>query len=467
MLQLQASRSQTELALPWLDGLRRFEQAQGALSPSFVRRRQRMALVGCSVSVLFGIGWGSYFALIGMIFPALMNMLGVAMGVGGLALLRLRLPRSAALVFLATGLVVLPVLIVVAEVPDANIPRTLHLVLVPLAIAAFFLAQHEPKGVRFGLPLLIFAAFCVLSVLPPTGAVSLMSDDQRRAGVNIDAVVTAVLVYVMLVIMLREAREKSAMERDFARALASRQLQVFLQAQCTADGHVVGAEALMRWHHPRRGFISPAEFVPVAEASGLIVPAGEFVLGEVCRLLDQWQADSALRDIAVAVNVSPAQLFSGESTRRLQDLVPPRLAERQLVKFELTESLFVHDIDAVQSLMHAIRAQGIRISLDDFGTGYSSLSYLKKLPLDQLKVDQSFVRDMPHDDGACKIARSIVQLGADLDLEVIAEGVESADQVTALTAMGCQLFQGYLFAKPLPAADFEALARERALARAA
>jgi len=467
MLQLTAARSQIELALPWLDGLRRFEQAQGVLPPSFGRRRDLILLIACAVLLFSSAGWGGYFWLIGMGIPARVNLFGSLLGAAGLGLLWLRLPRSAALLFIATGLMVVGVLAVMADIPDVAVPRTLHLLLIPMAIAAVFLTQHETPGLRLGLPILIFAAFCAISGLPPSGEVSMMSLAQRQSGAAINAVLTSALVYVLLLIMLREAREKSAMERDFARALASRQLQVFLQAQCTADGRIVGAEALMRWQHPRRGFVSPAEFVPVAEASGLIVPAGEFVLAEVCQMLERWQSDPALREIAVAVNVSPAQLFSGETTRRLQDLVPAPLAEARLVKFELTESLFVHDFDAVQSLIQGIRSQGIRISLDDFGTGYSSLSYLKKLPLDQLKVDQSFVRDMPQDDGACKIARTIVQLGSDLDLEVIAEGVETAEQVAALTAMGCRMFQGYLFARPVPVEAFEALVRERAVALAA
>ena len=463
MLQLLATRSQISFAEPWLEGLRRFDAAQGSVPLSFARRRLHIMALGGSVLLVESIGWGLFFLLIGQAAPAYINVAAAVLGLLTLTLLHLRLHRVAALLFLATGMLALPALAMLADIPDATVPRTLHLLLIPFAMAAFFLTQHETRLIRVGAPVLIFCAFCVLSSMPTFGMVSQMSDMSRKIGAVVDAVVTAGLVYVLLVLMLREARENSVMERDFARALATGQLQVFLQAQCTAEGGVVGAEALMRWCHPRRGYISPAEFIPVAEACGLIVPAGEFMVNEVCKLLEKWQADPALRDIAVAVNVSPAQLFSGESSRRLQDLVPEHLCARRVIKFELTESLFVRDFDSVRSMMEGIRAQGIRISLDDFGTGFSSLSYLKKLPLDQLKVDQSFVRDMPHDDGACKIANTIVHLGSDLDLEVIAEGVEKPEQVAALQKMGCALFQGYFFARPVPADAFEAWVHEKRL----
>jgi EAL domain-containing protein (putative c-di-GMP-specific phosphodiesterase class I) len=233
-----------------------------------------------------------------------------------------------------------------------------------------------------------------------------------------------------------------------------------LQPQCEADGRIVGAEALMRWRHAERGFVAPSDFIPVAERSGLIIPAGQRVLDDVCRAMLRWQQIDALRDIAVSVNVSRVQLTPGTPVARLVDAVPASLSNRGLIKFELTESMFVEDFDATCQLLEGIRARGIRISLDDFGTGFSSLSYLRRLPLDDLKLDQSFVRQLPADRTTEKIARSIVGLGHDLGLDVIAEGVENPSQLQALQAMGCTCFQGFLFSRPVTLQEFERLVLE-------
>jgi len=463
MLELTAAGSAPRLpglfspALSWLQAL---DAREAPALPSFDRRRRLLLRLGGALMLVNGIPWGLFFWSHGMPLAGEVATLVCLAGLGVLGLVHLQLLRVASLVLLVCSLLTIGVQAVMVDVPTPGLPRSLHMFLLPLAVVAAFLLQNERLSLRVGLPTMILAAF---SALVMTSAVSfgvhpLMSEAQRQLGGVMNAVITAVMIFLALRVILDEAKESSALERDFARAITARELEVYLQPQCSSDGRIVGAEALMRWRHPQRGFISPAEFIPMAEQSGLIVPAGDFVLTEVCAALERWTGDPAMGGIAVAVNVSAAQLFV--SSQQLACLVPGPLGRSGRVKFELTESIFVKDFDTVRALMQTVRGEGIRISLDDFGTGFSSLSYLKKLPLDQLKIDQAFVRDLPEDARSSKIALTIVQLGKDLGFEIVAEGVETHPQLEALQAMGCGIFQGFLFSRPVPIADFERLVAE-------
>ncbi|MDM4765426.1 EAL domain-containing protein [Pelomonas sp. SE-A7] len=440
-----------------LDG---FNSAEGPLPQPFNRRRRRMLVLG-SLFILFTVSfWACFFAFKGQFWLTALD-LALAVSAGGvLWMARNSQLRLAGLVFLAICLSFLLVVATLADVPTTVAPRTLHLYMVPLTVYSVFLLQHERFAVRAFVVTVVLLCFAVLAMAPVDLAHQhFMSESQRRVGAVLNVISSTVLLFLVIDIMLREAKETSALELDFARAVATGEVLAYLQPQCTADGRIVGAEALMRWRHSKRGYVSPAEFIPMAERSGLIIPAGEQIAAIICKALHRWEDDPVLRELTVSVNVSSAQLFSGASTARLLGTVSEAAAPRASLKFELTESMFVQDFQAVRGKMEEIRGQGIRMALDDFGTGFSSLSYLKQLPLDQIKVDQSFVRDLPGDASAAKIAATIVHLGEDLGLEVVAEGVENREQLTALEAMGCRIFQGFLFARPLPLEEFEALAR--------
>ncbi|WP_366481294.1 EAL domain-containing protein [Rhodoferax sp.] len=233
------------------------------------------------------------------------------------------------------------------------------------------------------------------------------------------------------------------------------------QPQVHADGTVVGAEALLRWKHPKLGLVSPADFIPAAELSGQILPLGAWVLQAAGQTLAQWAQTPLLSALALSVNVSARQFLQPDfvdqvaSTMRQFDIAPQRL------KLELTESTLIHDMDDIVRKMHCLHALGVGCALDDFGTGFSSLSYLKRLPLDQLKIDQAFVRDVLTDPSDAAIARTVLQLGESLGLSVIAEGVESTGQRDFLLENHCRLFQGYLFSRPLSLSDFEAYVAHR------
>lgn len=247
------------------------------------------------------------------------------------------------------------------------------------------------------------------------------------------------------------------LESDLRHAMHGQQLLLHYQAQVSREHGITGAEVLVRWRHPERGMVSPAEFIPLAEDTGLILPLGQWVLDTACAQLALWAQTEALARLTIAVNVSARQFHHKDFVASVLDTLARTGANPQRLKLELTESLLVTDVEGVIAKMRALRERGVGFSLDDFGTGYSSLAYLKRLPLDQLKIDQGFVRDILIDPDDAAISRTVIALADSLGLTVIAEGVETQDHLDSLARMGCDHYQGYFFSKPLPVAEFEAL----------
>lgn len=250
----------------------------------------------------------------------------------------------------------------------------------------------------------------------------------------------------------------AALETDLREAVQEQQFLLYYQAQVDGEGQLTGVEALVRWHHPQRGLVPPAEFIPLAEDTGLILPLGHWVLEAACKQLAIWAARPALAPLSIAVNVSPRQFHQPDFVDQVLTLLERTGANPKKLKLELTESLLIDNIENVITKMTALKARGVCFSLDDFGTGYSSLAYLKRLPLDQLKIDQGFVRDILIDPNDAAIAKMIVMLAESLGLGVIAEGVETEAQRSFLADHGCPAYQGYLFSRPLPIKEFEAFA---------
>ena len=244
---------------------------------------------------------------------------------------------------------------------------------------------------------------------------------------------------------------RAALEEDFRSALLSQdEFLLHYQPQVNQAGQCVGVEALVRWAHPQRGLVSPAEFIPLAEETGLILALGRWVLHNACTLLASWQDVPQLSHLTMAVNVSSSQFRHASFVDDVARVLAITGAPSGKLKLELTESLLVEDMETTIATMTALGAHGVGFSLDDFGTGYSSLSYLKRMPLDQLKIDQSFVRDLLTDPNDAAIVDTIIALSRSLGLEVIAEGVETPEQRDLLARAGCHLYQGYLFSRPLP-----------------
>ena len=257
--------------------------------------------------------------------------------------------------------------------------------------------------------------------------------------------------------MQRSVDARAALENDLRHALAQNELLLYYQPQVNLDDQVLGAEALLRWQHPRRGLVAPGEFVALAEETGLILPIGAWVLETACKQLSAWAAQEGLRHLTIAVNVSARQFRQNGFVAQVRGIVAATGANPQLLKLELTESLMLHNVQETVAKMNVLHALGVRLSLDDFGTGYASLSYLQRLPLDQLKIDQSFVRNILVDSKDAAIAQTVVHLAQDLGLSVMAEGVETQGQRDFLERIGCQAFQGYLFGHALPPQEFEQL----------
>jgi diguanylate cyclase (GGDEF)-like protein/PAS domain S-box-containing protein len=251
-------------------------------------------------------------------------------------------------------------------------------------------------------------------------------------------------------LMQAAATARAAVEADLRQALQRDEFVLYYQQVVNEHHHTTGVEALIRWKHPQRGMVSPAEFIPVAEQTGLILPLGAWVLKAACEQLVAWSANRETQRLTMAVNVSARQFKHPDFTNQILTLLRLTGANPYRLKLELTESLLLTDFDDVIIKMSELRSIGVGFSLDDFGTGYSSLSYLKRLPLDQLKIDQSFVRDVLTDPNDAAIARTILTLAYSLDLGVVAEGVETQGQLNFLIEAGCRSFQGYLFGKPVP-----------------
>jgi diguanylate cyclase (GGDEF)-like protein len=256
--------------------------------------------------------------------------------------------------------------------------------------------------------------------------------------------------------MLQAITVRADLERDLRHALATNQLLLYYQVQVGEHGHPVGVEALIRWQHPQQGLISPAHFIPLAEETGLILPIGEWVLHTACVQLKAWEALPAASNLQLAVNVSARQFRDPEFVQRVSAIVAQTGIRPNLLKLELTESVVLDNITDNIARMRSLKALGVRFSMDDFGTGYSSLAYLTRLPLDQLKIDQSFVRNIGQQDSDAAVIDTIISLANSMQLEVIAEGVETIEQRDFLELHGCKLCQGYLFGRPMPLSEFEA-----------
>ncbi|MBX3504052.1 MAG: EAL domain-containing protein [Parvibaculum sp.] len=261
------------------------------------------------------------------------------------------------------------------------------------------------------------------------------------------------------------AIERNTIERDLRAALANEQLTLFYQPKVDiATGRVTGAEALIRWRHEDRGYIPPATFIPVAERSGLVVPLTKWVIDEACRQNRAWQ-DDGLTKIGVAVNVSAIDLKRTDLTDTIANTLIRRGLSPQYLELEVTESMVMQDVDVVIGTLRRLRSLGVGIGIDDFGTGYSSLAYLKRFPVKRLKIDRSFVQDVADGRDGAVIPKVIIDLAHALGVEVIAEGVETADQFEVLRGLGCDEVQGYFVGRPMPAAEFEVFLRNSPASR--
>lgn len=256
--------------------------------------------------------------------------------------------------------------------------------------------------------------------------------------------------------MNQQVEARRTVVGEIHHALDQKQFVLFYQPQVvTTTGRAVGAEALIRWIHPERGLISPVVFIPAAEESGLIIPISEWVLFEACRQIAKWN-QKGINDIKIAVNVSAQQFMQTDLVSRVKEAIAESGIDAKQLELELTEGMVIKDLEKTIATMSELRSLGIGLAIDDFGTGYSSLSYLKRFPIQKLKVDRAFIKDITNSEDETEITKGIIQLGHSLKLRIITEGVETEEQLAYLIKHQCDLIQGFYFSKPLPVDEFEA-----------
>ncbi len=431
--------------------------SQSELALGIHRRRVRQILwVSAGLLMALGAGWALFFGLTGKTEVALMELGLLITGSAVAWLTRQGHTRAALLLTVAVTYGALTLFSLYLDVADAVTPRTSHLYLLVLTLACLLVLREERPWVRVSIASVLMVTFVVFAStswsIPSAYAIP---PEVRRFGVWINAGAAMVGLLALVHIMLTETAEANTLERDIEQGLARQEFFLVYQPQVHAGGAVVGAEALLRWRHPQLGMVSPGEFIPAAEASGLILPLGAWVLDTACQTLRRWSDKPAMAGLTLSVNVSVKQFLQPDFVRQVADAIASHGVLPSRLKLELTESMLVQDMDDLVRKMHDLHALGVGCALDDFGTGFSSLNYLKKLPLDQIKIDQSFVRDVLTDPSDAAIARTVLQLGESLGFTVIAEGVETQGQRDFLLENHCLLFQGYFFSRPLPGFDFE------------
>ncbi|MFA6192399.1 MAG: EAL domain-containing protein [Sulfurimonas sp.] len=256
-------------------------------------------------------------------------------------------------------------------------------------------------------------------------------------------------------VMESSLKERAEIEKELREAINKEEFVLFYQAQIDKSKKVVGAEALVRWNHPTKGLVSPMLFIPVAEECDIILKLGDWILKSACSELQRWSRIDVMKEITLAINISVKQFSQNNFVKNTLSIIKESGVNPRLIKLEITESMLVKDKESIIEKMSKLKEVGIQFSLDDFGTGYSSLSYLKQLPIDQLKIDQSFVRDILTDKNDEIICKSTIAIAHSMGLNVIAEGVETQEQREMLNSLGCTTYQGYLFSKPIPSREFE------------
>ena len=409
------------------------------------QRRVRMMLWVASILMVgIGIGWSVFFALRGVWIIVAVEVCMVVLGAVVAWLTQRHRTRLAFFVMLATVYASLCVFGLVFDIPDAQVPRSTHHFMLVLALAAMLVLRDEAGWMRHSVVGLLFVSYVALSSTTwGFQTAYLIPHEVRISGTWVNTALAVLGLYALVHIMVTEVSESSALEVDMRKGIARDEFFLLYQAQVTEDGGVIGAEALLRWRHPKLGLVAPGDFIDMAEQTGLILPLGGWVLRTACTQLVTWAQMPELAHLSLSVNVSARQFRQSDFVGQVQAVLERTGADPRRLKLELTESMLVEDMDDIVHKMESLRALGVGCSLDDFGTGYSSLNYLKRLPLDQLKIDQSFVRDVLTDSNDATIANTIITLGTSLGFAVVAEGVETRGQRDFLVAHGCHLFQGY------------------------
>jgi EAL domain-containing protein (putative c-di-GMP-specific phosphodiesterase class I) len=411
--------------------------------------------VASVVLIVLGMTWMAWMTLAGQAPLIVTNLVYVVVGV---VLWRSIDTPTFKVVAALTHVVLFCVIVNISllyDVPSEAAPRVTHLYFLALAFL-FYLTFRPTSPTITNVVLIIYlGAFTLFSGTNYTPDFATpLPDEVRVIGAWFHSVVAVLIMCACVYIMQSEFAARTRQTRQLTAALAEGQFELYLQPQVGVDNVVFGAEALIRWNHPKRGLLGPGEFLDTAEELGLMGTVGKWVLTDACRRLAEWRDDPRTAGLTLSVNVSASQFLEPGFVADLKRTLTLSRVNPARLELELTESVVVIHPDDVIAKMNELVDFGVKLSLDDFGTGYSALQYLKRMPFSKIKIDQSFVRDMLHDDRDEVIVKGIIQLGKELHLTVVAEGVETEHQKQLLTELGCRQFQGYLFGRPAPASAF-------------
>jgi len=418
------------------------------------KRVKNLIIFGGFSAIFFSAAWGLYYLNRGDSPHFAINLIIFLVGITTLILAFGNYLRCAAII-MCHALLIAVFFASLGDVPVGNIPRSVHINFLPVAAATFLIFHRERVYLRFILPaigLMLFLAIA-LNIMPIPSPDLAAPIEGRMVGVWVNYFTGIVGVSIVVVMMQANMNARSVLESDMRRAMARGEYHFYYQPQVDRHGYIFGVEALLRWHHPTRGMVSPLEFIELAEETGLIIPMGEWGLRTACAQLAEWAKSPQTHHLTIAVNVSATQFRQPSFVQEVKSILSLSGAEPSKLKLELTETALADDIDVVIQKMNALKEVGVTWSLDDFGTGFSSLNLLKRLPLDQLKIDKSFISDLLTDKRSFSIVNTVIHLSQDLNLVVIAEGVENEKQLMALNSIGCSLYQGYLFSYPLPISE--------------
>ncbi|MDX9950468.1 MAG: EAL domain-containing protein [Methylophilaceae bacterium] len=413
-----------------------------------------------AVCMLTGLGWMVLFAILQQWFVFWLDAVLAAIGLITYLLLSRGRTRLATVLLFPGLFCVLMVLSLFLDVPSDNTPRVVHLYFLAIAFLAYLILQNEHKWLRYGVIGSYLAAFVIFSssniALPLPGAddLTMLGDNIRLVGAWVNVALATAMLCLVLYVMQADFALRTRIGRELSIALWDHQFVLYFQPQVDSRGKILGAEALLRWQHPVLGLQMPGDIIPAIEQNGLIVPIGHWVLNAACHQLELWAARPATANLVLSVNVSAQQFHETHFVPQVLSIIKRTGINPSRLKLELTESILIDDMEDVIEKMNLLKAAGVGLVLDDFGTGYSSLNYLRRLPLSQLKIDQTFVRDILDNLQDQAIARTIIVLGAELGFEVIAEGVENERQLQCLIENGCMVFQGYFFSAPVPIQEF-------------
>lgn len=430
---------------------------QFAQDPHQLRVRLLLA-IGAVASMTLGGAWSLYYLWQAKWIMMLCNLSLVVLGLVVVVIMNTGRERWAAIT-MAHGLAVSVCLLCLLDAPLPGVVRSIHMYFLPIAAGASLVFRKENIYLRILLPLWLLTCCLIFgsSDIGITTPSMVAAPEIRAIGAWINNFAALSILGVALIVMQSDITLRSGLYTDMREALAKGHFCLHYQPQVDAQGQIFGAEALLRWQHPERGLIPPGVFITAAEETGLILPIGNWVLKEACAQLVKWSDHPHLSHLSIAVNVSTSQLRQPDFVQEVQEIVTRSGANPGQIKLELTESMLANEVDDTIQKMRALQAFGMSWSLDDFGTGYSSLTYLKHLPFEQLKIDQSFVRDLLNNESDQAIVDTLVNLGKHLKMTLIAEGVETIEQLEYLHSKGCMKYQGYFFSKPLPVHAFEQL----------